>query len=1004
MAKHSKYFSRLHRRVALAAAVFLAAGVSSSQQLFFKNYARANGLASDYILCLYQDREGFIWFGTDRGVSRYDGHEFVTFTTNDGLGSNFVQTIFQDRDGAMWFGTYEGGVTRFDGVTFRSFEAHEGFSLRDIVSIAQDDEGRIFVSGDSSIVAFDRERFEFVASNHDMGSLVYCRDGGMYVTRGNEMYSIRSARERYADSSPMRYRIERVLRTHARFTSRAVVISDNEVLVPTGKGVHRLSYSKTEKRWHDSLVAPNAMASCLARDKRGALWFGTAGSGLSRVKGNRTTKFGAKQGLAKERVESLLCDYEGNLWVGTFGGGAQKLLSADMQIYKEADGLPGNDVTKIFLDSRRRVWVGAERGVAVIDRDTVYRIPAIKEGRGFAEDRLGRMYIGNLHSLFGPYTLRELSASQLTRARAFSYGVSGMSLRGNVSAETLWAGSYGFGVRRFIGDSTREFHTADGLPSEMSEDVVDGSTGVWFLSRTVGATRYRDGTFESFTTADGIPSNTVHCVLENGDGIWFGTSKGIAHFRDGRSKVLNESHGLKGENVFSIFKTSRHAPEHPSLWILTDQALHRFENGEFHVFGSVAGFLFESARMNYACYDDQTETLWLATTGGVVRIYLSQLEAVSAAPRVIITDIKSDTTLITRSLSDASSPLHLEHADHNITIGYAGLSFADERSVRYKAKLSGIESDWGTPTQEVRVSYRNLPAGSYIFSVIAINPDGVESSAPATVSFVIPPPFWKSWWFGTIAGLALAAAFGFVVRNAAQKKLKAKVEELERERAIQRERERISRDLHDHVGSQLVNIISGLDLVGKYSPPTEKRSERLLKSLQQDARSSMIQLRETIWALKGQPMPMEKFIEQVENYSRKQLEFQEEIQLRFESTCEASFELSPIQVLNCFRIVQEALANCVKHAHATTVCIGICARVESGLQITVKDDGVGIRAACNGETQNPESATADEGYVSRFNGQGVLNMTKRAEEMGGKFNMSQVNGRGTQVEILLPFK
>lgn len=968
---------------ALFVSALMLSSFSYSQQLLFKNYTRSNGLASDYVLCIYQDREGFIWFGTDRGVSRYDGREFVNFTTSDGLSSNFIYTIFQDSRGAMWFGTYEGGVTRFDGNTFRALTAEEGFPLRSTYSIAEDADGRMYFVSDDATIMMDAGKVHSERLPSGAGYFLRTRRGSFLRFASSQVETISIGTDSRIHLQPI------ITLQKGQMAGRTPIESqDGSILFGIEGNVCRLSFKNQSWRFAavDTIGTPPV---AIAEDARGAVWVATAGNGLYRLNGKTKTRFTTKQGLARNRIESLLVDYEGNLWVGTFGGGAQKLLSDDITIYKEADGLAANDVTKIFLDSRKRIWAGTERGVSVIDGQRVVQVAQVKEARGFAEDAQGRVYVGNLNGLFGPYSLSDWLTARKPRYRQIGYGISGLRMRGGVNAETLWIGTYGFGVHRLIADSLRRFDISDGLKSEMSEDVVRGSGGVWFLSRTVGASRYRDGRFESFSIEQGLPSNTVHCVLENHNGVWFGTNRGVAYKVGARIDVINEADGLKGNNVSSIFKTKNYSDENPSLWILTDKALHRYEQGKLIVYGSIAGFLSSESRVNYACFDDSTEILWLATTSGVVKLDVSRLEQVRVAPKVVITTMSADTITFAGASARnfASTPLQLHYSQTNISIGYAGLSFADEKSVRYKMRLSGLDKHWSPPTYEQRVNYRNLHPGAYTFSVLAINPDGTTSAKPATLSFVIPPPFWKTWWFGTIVGLTLAAAFGLVVRNAAQKKLKLKVEELERERAVQRERERISRDLHDHVGAQLVNIISGLDLVGKYSPPAERRAERLLQSLQQDARASMLQLRETIWALKGQAMAVEEFAEQVENYSRKQLQFHEGIELHFDAKCETSVALSPIQALNCFRIVQEALTNCVKHASAENIWVEVHSNARDGLCIAVKDDGVGLRDAPNGSTNG------------HLNGNGVLNMTRRAEEIGGKFNITQGNGRGTEVYV-----
>jgi ligand-binding sensor domain-containing protein len=153
----------LHQRFAYGLFVLLIlcffSPLASSQQLAFTVYDRSSGLPSDYILCMYQDREGFMWFGTDRGVSRYDGTAFITFTVADGLGSNFVRRIFQDEGGTMWFGLIEGGVTAFDGSSFNTYTMKDGLNSDNVLNINQDRSGRMYFKTDRGVSILSGGRF-----------------------------------------------------------------------------------------------------------------------------------------------------------------------------------------------------------------------------------------------------------------------------------------------------------------------------------------------------------------------------------------------------------------------------------------------------------------------------------------------------------------------------------------------------------------------------------------------------------------------------------------------------------------------------------------------------------------------------------------------------------------------------------------------------------------------------------------------------------------------------
>ncbi len=1005
------------RSLLLESAVIVLMMVCSSlhaQQLALKTYTRANGLASDYVLCIYQDRDGYMWFGTDRGASRYDGRTFTTYTTDDGLPSNFIHCIFQEKSGAMWFGTYDGGIARFNGRKFRSFTTRDGLPSNEVSDIFQDRFDRIYfrtakslcyVRPDSSIARLDP------AIGGGYGPLP---DGSLLVTKGEKF--LRMIPSRTDSFQFVEHRLlsqqHGLLRGDEYPWARAnVVYAQGQYWIASGG---RLLGVKIDSSGDASVRAASlgAAATSCESDAAGNIWVSTDGNGIAKFDGNRPRWITERNGLARMRVRQVFRDYEGSLWFATMGGGAQKLLSESVVSYRTSDGLLQNEVTTVFEDSRKRVWVGTGRGISLIENNRIRNdFPFQKlmdEVRAFAEDKNGNLYIGTFAGVYGPIAPELTQRAESISFRGIGYGTSSIAFLDASGKGEMWVSSYGGGTHRITNDKDSLLTTKDGLVSNMFESMTTFDNSVWFLTRSKGANRFRDGRWEAFSTQQGLPSSMINAVFEEktGDAVWFGTSKGAVRISNGRIDLFDETKGLRGNNVVGIFP----CPDaQECLMIVTEKSLHKFSDGMITPYGPVVLLPFAEMKVNRLHYSQATSSLWLATTGGVVKVDLSHARSPLSAPRVVITRVAIDSLMLVPAMHLSLSPT-FTHEQNNPSFQFAGLSFADEDEVSYRFKLSGVhnagvdnasvDNAWSELTSDPRVQYRNLGAGHYAFSVIAVNADGVVSAKPAEFVFRILPPFWRTWWFGGAMLVLVAGTFGGVIRYVSTRKLRKKVEELERERAIQQERERISRDLHDHVGAQLVNIISGLDLVGKYSPPTEKRSERLLKSLQQDARSSMMQLRETIWAIRGQSMPLAKFVEQVENYSRRQMEFQDDAEFFFESHCDGDVELSPVQVLNCFRIVQEALTNCAKHAKATNIRVEVHSTPDSGrrlptgrviddslrLKILVRDDGVGLQNRTNGE----------------LHGNGVLNMTKRAEEIGGTFSMSQVNGRGTEVRVEIP--
>ncbi|MDL1891570.1 hypothetical protein FBQ87_01575 [Sphingobacteriales bacterium CHB3] len=965
--------------------------LSFPQQLALRTYNRATGLASNYIFSMYQDRDGFMWFGTDRGVSVYDGHHFKNYSTFDGLSANLIYSIFQSSDGTMWFGTYKGGACSFDGRQFRTYSTQHGLPDSVVSRITEDKFGRIYLQSQSgvSVLFGDSVSVDSTGSSGDAG-LLFLHNGVIYYVGEGKLTRITPTNNHHIESHSIEVPPQ-ASHHFSRNTSSVLVREGGEVWLGglNSIGVIEIEGKGASVRLKKTISLPGSLPTVygMSEENDSTIWAATR-IGLFRISGDSMRLYKKEEGIVPEFLQAMLRDHEGSLWLGTFGGGAKRLSHDHISFFTIESGLPTANISAVFCDSKQNVWLGGNSFLGMLDREgrLSLRNSSFAEVRGIAENPQGKILVGTFEFLYGPYE-RDVFRRILRREDGLRVG-GGVSAICFDSAGVRWSGSYGSGTYRMTNGRTRRLDVADGMPSQMIEGIVQGYNSLWFLSRDNGASRLRDGVFEKFSVEQGLPSHEIYSVLEEEETIWFGTGKGLARMHKGRVAVINEKSGLQGNSVLWMGKVKG---LNDALWILTESSLHQLREGELISFGSSMLRPTPAASITQADYRSSDNSLWIATTGGVSKIDLDQLEQNTIPPRVRITGLLNDTLrvfshMLTRTLPHPQ-PIHLEHYQNNISVSFAGLSYLDEEDVRYRFRLEPLEEDWSRLTKDREVRYRNLNDGEYTFSVLAINGNNVISASPATISFTILPPFWKRWWFIGSMVLLAAGTFGGIVRYVSVRKLRKKVEELERERAIQEERERISRDLHDHVGAQLVNIISGLDLVGKYSPPTETRAQRLLKALQQDARSSMLQLRETIWAMKTQSMTLDRFASEVEAYSRRQMELQDATELNFEFSSNPAIELSPTQALNCFRFVQEALTNCMKHARASYISVTLNSSSPDRFCISVKDNGTGMQRTTGGSLE----------------GNGVTNMRRRAEELGGSFSVES-SGRGTEAKFEIPVR
>ena len=415
----------------------------------WRTYDMTDGLAGGDVRSILQDREGYLWFGTEHGVSRYDGQTWVTFTTRDGLADNSVWSIVQDRGGHLWFGTYS-GVSRYDGRSWTTFTAKDGLANKVVRSSLQDREGHLWFGTRGGVSRYDgRSWTTFTAKDivkmqvdKSVWSVFQDQEGDLWIS--------------LLDWGVSRYDG----RSWTAFT-----VKDG--------------------------LANNQVFSIL-QDRGGRLWFGTRGGGVSRYDGRSWATFTAKEGLANNRVLSGLQDREGRLWFGTYGG-VSRYDGRSWTTFTAKDGLAGNLVRSMFQDRDGYLWLSTDDGGASrydgqhwvtftakdgLASSSVYAIFQDREGHlWFGTDRGVSRYAGQTWTTF---TTRDGLAHDLVFAIF-------QDREGH-----LWFGTRGGGVSRYDGQVFQTLTRWDGLAGNSIYAIFQDQEGhLWFGTEGRGVTRYR---------------------------------------------------------------------------------------------------------------------------------------------------------------------------------------------------------------------------------------------------------------------------------------------------------------------------------------------------------------------------------------------------------------------------------------------------------------------------------------------------------------------------------
>ena len=533
----------------------------------WENYTYLDGLANNHVLAIHQDREGFLWFGTDGGVSRYDGDKFVNFTTDDGLANNSVSAVYQDREGFFWFGTW-GGVSRYDGKAFVNFTTDDGLASNFVTVIHQDREGHFWFGTWGGVSRYDGKAFVNFTTDDGLASNFVTVihqdreghfwfgtwDGGVSRYDGRELVNFTTANGLASD-----------------FVRAIHQDQEGFLWFGTLGGVSRYNGNAFVNFTINDGLADNFVRA-IHQDREGFLWFGTNNGGVSRYNGNAFVNFTTNNGLASNSVSVIHQSREGFLWFGTDGGGVSQYNGSEFVSFTTADGLQNNSVYSILQDQEGFLWFGTDGGVSQYNDS---EFVSFTTANGLASD-----FVRVIHQ----------------DREGF-----------------LWFGALG-GVSRYDGKVFVNFSTHDGLANNVVPAIHQDREGFLWFGTLGGISRYDGKAFVNFTTDEGLAYNVVLTIHQDREGsLWFGTSRGVSRY-DGKAFVNFSTHDGLANNFVQMIRQDREG----FLWFGTSGGVFRYDGKAFVNFSAEDGLAQNDVT---PIYQDREGTLWFGTDGGGVSRY-----------------------------------------------------------------------------------------------------------------------------------------------------------------------------------------------------------------------------------------------------------------------------------------------------------------------------------------------------------------------------------------------
>ena len=982
-----------------------------------RTWTTDDGLPQGSVTAMTQARDGYLWLGTDRGLVRFDGIRFRTFDDNNtpGLNSSQIRCLFTDSEDNLWIGTTTAGIVLVRNGHVAPVTGGPAFHAGPLRSACEDASGSVWLyTADGQLLHYhqgnvgvgdggtNRPRSSRVIIAEKSGPVWLGRSDGLYTTgtlsnlaqAGPPRFKVRSINQVdylvasrdggfwcLADGHVQKWRNFKVERDYGTYpwntlkpiTSACEDQEGNLVVGTYGDATYWL-----DSQGHFSRVARDDgsldYVLSLLVDQDDDLWVGTDGLGVSRVK---RSPFAVWAQSERRTVQSVCEDTNGLLWVGFFGAGTPAVIGVNLETGARQAYGTNVQVKSVLVDRDHRVWAGTW---------------------GPWEPWWARLQTGGLFKL----ETDAVPQPQYVQT-TMSQGITKLSVIEAVSAlyqdrtGLMWAGT-GEGLWQGDGHGWTLLTTSNGLSSDDVRAVIDDAEGnIWIGTADGGLDRLHDGKMVSFHKSDGLPSEHISSLYLDEQGVlWVGTSGGLARLQGGKWTAYTTGNGLASDSVQYILDDGQ-----GNLWLGSNLGLMRVAKKALNDFAGNPTNLFacrtfgrmdglppgecSSGSQPAACRSHDGR-LWFPMIG-LVSVAPADIRPNTNPPPVVIENVLIDNVSQSADMLGAApiTNLTIPAGREQLDIQYASLNLGAADKARFRYQMEPYDSKFVEAGDRRVAPYPNLPPGKYTFRVSACNEDGVWSDEPAMLAVIVLPPFWRTAWFISGTSLVLLALIIGAVYYMSTQRLQRQLAGLREQQALEKERARIARDIHDQLGASLTQVsLLGEMVESDKDSPGEVVSHA--RQISQTARDTSRALDEIVWTVNPSNDTLEGLVNYICKYAQEYLAVAD---LRYRLDIPA--QLPPVVITpevrhNVFLAAKEAITNIVRHARATSAFIRL--RLEPGVFVLeIQDDGKGI-------------PNLEEKLAGSRNG--LRNMVKRMEDIGGSFAASPAPGGGTLISLTVP--
>jgi signal transduction histidine kinase/ligand-binding sensor domain-containing protein/DNA-binding response OmpR family regulator len=858
-------------------------GNISAQEYYFRHYHVENGLSNNSVVCSFQDKKGFLWFGTINGLNRFDGYNFKIFRhdleDSTSIGSNFIRCLFEDEQGMLWVGTNK-GVYIFNPLT-EKFHIFCKSYLEEVSDIKQDRKGNIWLISNSNLFSFESKTQKINAYSLDrtpgtVSSIAISNDGVIWVSTTSSMIKqyipeLDSFKTYGTLKNPDRNREVQIQKIYPLKNGNLLIgtltegvklfeiknkifediinknqdksdiyardftqLSDNEYWIGTETGIYKYNAeNKTllhlEKEYDNSYSLSDNVILTFCKDQEGGLWVGTYFGGINYYPRQFTSfeKYFPESGRASingNAIHEICKDTYGNLWVGTEDAGLNRinLTKKTYTSYRpngSASSLSYHNLHGL-LASGDSLWIGTfMHGLDIMD---------IKTGKIIRHYNAGE----------GP---REFKSNFI------------ITIYKTISGDIL------VGTQRGLfkyEKTTDDFSPVPGFGMQIQSMLEDEKGTFYASSRGSGVIYYNPVTHTRgsflFNPKDtnSLGSNYVNGIFEDRKkDLWFSTESGLCRFQKEKNIFTRYTvkNGLPDNLIFRVLEDDHH-----NLYISTSRGLAFFnpDSGNIRTYTKSNGILSDQFNYNSAFKDDDG-TMYFGSVKGMISFKPGEFKKNMDPPPVFLTGLEVNNH--ERLANDAddyikesiiyAKKISLPYDQSTISLSFAALSYVVPEMNAYAYKMEGLDKEWTLLKSNRKAYYTKMPPGTYQFKIKGSNSSGIWNPRETILDITITPPFWETIWAYIIYLIVIAGASFLLIksylRRLAEKNRRIfELLEMEKEREIYHSKIEFFTNIAHEIRTPLTLIKMPLDKLIKHQNSTavihhnlktmEKNTNRLI--------------------------------------------------------------------------------------------------------------------------------------------------------------------------------